>query len=68
MLVYVDDELITTTDLPRGSAGENNESSGGLFIGGIPFIMRDKVEKAGYAGSTNGLIGTIMDVAFIDDR
>ena len=68
LLVYVDDELITTTELPRGDTGENDQSNGGLFIGGIPYLMRDKVEKGGHAGSTNGLIGTIMDIAFIDDR
>ena len=70
LLVYVDDYLITTSELSRDEVGHEDadHATGGLFIGGLPYLLRDKVEKAGNACSTNGLIGTVMDVAFIDDR
>lgn len=68
LLIYVDDKLISTTELPPGNLNEDSEASGGLYVGGLPYRMRERVEKGGYVGSINGLIGTIMDIAFIDDR
>lgn len=68
LLIYVDDKLINTTELPPGNLNEDSEASGGLYVGGLPYRMRERVEKGGYVGSINGLIGTIMDIAFIDDR
>jgi hypothetical protein len=68
LLIYVDDKLISTTEFPSGNLNEDSEASGGLYVGGLPYRMRERVEKGGYVGSINGLIGTIMDIAFIDDR
>ncbi len=65
-LIYVNDEMVKeinglNNDLPPDT------SNGGLFIGGLPYHIREKVERSGAAGSVNGLIGTVSDIAFMDD-
>ena len=70
--VYVDDKHINESGgIFLQENNGNNEipapSNKGLYIGGIPYLLRDVVEKANLIGSVNGLVGTIGDVVFIDD-
>ena len=71
ILIYVNDEVICN---PKGLYLEQsgNEipapSNNGLFIGGIPFLLKDVIERANQIGSVNGLVGTISDIVFIDDE
>ncbi len=68
--MYVDDQLVSEDNRIELGKGVNeipSPSSGGLYIGGLPFIIRDNVDNAGMAGSVNGFVGTISDLAFIDD-
>ena len=69
--MWVDDKILTESDgisLPEFYQGqEESISGGGLFVGGLPFLFRDRVDKAGGAGSVNGLIGTISDIVFLDE-
>ena len=67
--VYVDDKMIND---PGGIFHQNSNeipapSNKGLYIGGIPYLLRDVVERADLIGSVNGLVGTLGDVVFIDD-
>ena len=50
-----------------GSQDISAPTSGGLYIGGIPFHMKDFVEKSGSVSSINGFVGTISDLSFIDE-
>lgn len=43
-------------------------ANGGLYLGGIPYLLREAVEKAAMVGSTNGFVGTLGDVVFIDEK
>jgi hypothetical protein len=68
--LYVDDNLVCDSvglDLGDRTLEIPAPSDGGLFIGGVPFIIRDSIEHTGSTGSVNGFVGTISDLAFIDD-
>ena len=82
--VYVDDQLVTHSSglkiLPSLSSSprqidddspENNmlhPLGGSLYIGGLPTILKSNVEAAAMTASTEGLIGTIKDMTFMDDN
>lgn len=67
--VFIDDNLVSQEqgvhldDIQDISAPTN----GGLYIGGIPFHLKDVVEKSGSVASINGFVGTISDLSFIDE-
>ena len=67
--VFMDDHLVS----PQGIFLNHDSdiiaapTDGGLYIGGIPFHLRDLVEKAGSTGSINGFVGTVSDLSFIDE-
>lgn len=81
IMVYVNDQLVTHSSglliLPSiSSQHSSNESpsnnvlgplDGSLFVGGLPSIVKANVEAAAMAASTDGLVGTIKDMAFMDD-
>lgn len=60
--IFVDDEIVSK-DMDSPFLSQEN---GGLYVGGLPYLLRDKVEKAEAAASVNGLVGTISDIIFID--
>ena len=75
MRIYIDDKDVTGggLDLRYGSAEEVLASPGehgGLFLGGLPGDVRREKEriKGVAASSLGGFVGTIKDLAFIDDR
>ena len=41
---------------------------GSLYIGGLPIVLKSNVEASAMAASTDGLIGTIKDMTFMDDN
>ena len=80
IMVYVDDQLVTHSSgiliMPSISSHSSNGSpsnnvlgplDGSLFVGGLPGIVKSNVEAAAMAASTDGLVGTIKDMAFMDD-
>lgn len=64
--IFVDDKLLSETSDYSSNFNEGQQH-GGLFIGGLPYLLRDKIEKKRAAGSVNGLVGSVSDVIFIDD-
>ena len=80
IIVYIDDELVTHSSglliTPSISSSTSHESpsnnvlgplDGSLFVGGVPSMVRSNVEAAAMSASTEGLVGTIKDMAFMDD-
>ena len=68
--VYMDDRLVSPQGLFLNGDSDCTiaaPTDGGLYIGGIPFHLRDLVEKASSTGSINGFVGTISDLSFIDE-
>ena len=67
--VFIDDNLVSQEQGVHldGSQDISAPTSGGLYIGGIPFHMKDFVEKSGSVSSINGFVGTISDLSFIDE-
>ena len=66
--VFMDDILVS----PAQGVYLNHQDisapdNGGLYIGGIPFHLKDSVEKSGSVASVNGFVGTISDLSFIDE-
>jgi len=83
IMVYVDDQLVTHSSglkiLPSlSSSPRSDEQSlrynmlhpldGSLYIGGLPTVLKSNVEASAMAASTDGLIGTIKDMTFMDDN
>ena len=71
ILIYLNDQVICDPKgLYLGQSGNEipAPSNNGLFIGGIPFLLKDVIERANQIGSVNGLVGTISDIVFIDDE
>ena len=72
MRIFVDDQDVTGggLDLGYGRAEVVAAEHGGLFLGGLPADARREKERiAGVvASSLGGFVGTIKDLAFIDDR
>lgn len=75
-MVYVDDQLVTHSsgDSFTPSLEESPSNNvldpldGSLFVGGLPNIAKSSVEAAAMAASAEGLVGTIKDMAFMDDK
>ena len=78
-MVYVDDQLLThstglallpamATQSSHGSRGVFEPLDGSLFIGGLPQIIKADVEASLMTASVDGLVGTIKDMAFVDDK
>ena len=72
MRIFVDDEDVTGggLDLGYGRAEVLAAEHGGLFIGGLPGDVRLEKERIEgvVAASLTGFVGTVKDLAFIDDR
>lgn len=54
----MDDEVVNSTRLDRGSHVVEAPSEGGLFFGGVP----PEISIGGMAGSSQALKGCIQDV------
>ena len=67
--VFVDDlqedrgDVLVSTEAVEMSSPRH----GGLFLGGVPSVIRADVINSKMAASVNSLIGTIQDFLFIDD-
>ena len=83
IMVYVDDQLVTHSSglkiLPSFSSSPRSNKplfgndmlqplDGSLYIGGLPTVLKSNVEASAMAASTDGLIGTIKDMTFMDDN
>ena len=74
MRIFVDDTDVTVggLDLGYGRAEVLAPAAehGGLFLGGLPGDVRREKERTDgvVASSLGGFVGTIKDLAFIDDR
>ena len=81
IMVYIDDELVTHSSgllkLPSIRSHLSSDKfrndldldpiEGRLFVGGLPSIVKSSIEAAAMSASTSNLIGTIKDIAFMDD-
>ena len=73
MRIFVDDKDVTGGGLDLGYGRAEVLASaehGGLFLGGLPGDVRREKERIDgvVASSLGGFVGTIKDLAFIDDR
>ena len=73
MRIFVDDKDVTGGGLDLGYGRAEVLASaehGGLFLGGLPGDVRREKERINgvVASSLGGFVGTIKDLAFIDDR
>ncbi len=68
----VDDKDVGPSEgllLGRAAAGDlNAPTGGGLYLAGIPALVRFGVQKARMAKTTAGFRGNIRDVVFINDE
>ena len=67
--VYIDDVRLDAGGV-RLAAGQGEikaPSQGGLFIGGVPSVIKADVLNSNQAASVENFVGTIQDFAFIDD-
>ena len=66
--VYIDDVQVDRGNLRLANQREiKAPSHGGLFIGGVPSVIRSDVLTSNLAASVQNFVGTIQDFAFIDD-
>ena len=65
---YIDDVLVEGGEMRLSNSREiKAPRQGGLFIGGVPSVIRADVLASNMAASVENFVGTIQDFAFIDD-
>ena len=66
---YIDDILVEGGEISLHSNNREIKapSQGGLFIGGVPSVIKADVLTSNMAASVENFVGTIQDFAFIDD-
>jgi len=65
---YIDDILVEGGEMRLQSNREiKAPRQGGLFIGGVPSVIKADVLASSMAASVENFVGTIQDFAFIDD-
>ena len=67
--VFVDDLQVDGGDVfvSKELVEMRSPRHGGLFLGGVPSVIRSDVTNSEMAASVNSFIGTIQDFLFIDD-
>ena len=67
--VFMDDVRVDRGEvrLAAGAVDMPAPAHGGLFLGGLPAVIAEQVERSRMAATVTSLIGTIQDFAFIDD-
>jgi len=69
VFVYIDDVRVNKDEIVLSGSHLNIEAptQGGLYLGGIPTMLAEQALKLGMLDTIDNMVGTIRDVAFLDE-